>query len=371
MNQGTTIRPERPVRPVSRIIDEAPASRKPRILISGEFSAGKTKLITGLVGESVLPSNVTATALPPVWLVSGAPSVGIIDFDGNLRKVSDISDVTMQNAKYCVISHPAKILESFEIIDTPGSSDPNIPLDRWSEMINFADYAIWCTNATQAWRQSEKSFWDELPGRFVGPATVVISHADRMPDEKTADRVLRRVKREADSYFSHFIMASLINDLDVRKIKNHIVDGLIGKIELAGKENKLVQDFSTAQQKAIAPAAQATPAAPVAEAPTARVVVPRRVKPSSTTNVEPPVAEVHHFEPNVAQEAPVSVAQSGFRKLWLEVSSQGGDDPATMLENVEAFLERLESATPSEIARLALKSTDKSQHQTMMKGAKL
>ena len=47
-------------------------ARLPRILVAGEFSSGKTQLISGLLGEAVLPSNVISTALPPIWLVSGS-----------------------------------------------------------------------------------------------------------------------------------------------------------------------------------------------------------------------------------------------------------------------------------------------------------
>ena len=40
-------------------------ARKPRILVAGEFSAGKSTIINRLLGFELLPENVTSTSLPP------------------------------------------------------------------------------------------------------------------------------------------------------------------------------------------------------------------------------------------------------------------------------------------------------------------
>ena len=40
--------------------------RKPVIALMGEFSAGKSTLLNLLVGRNILPTQVTATRMPPV-----------------------------------------------------------------------------------------------------------------------------------------------------------------------------------------------------------------------------------------------------------------------------------------------------------------
>ncbi|QDC08585.1 hypothetical protein FHY55_04725 [Oceanicola sp. D3] len=196
--------------------------RKPRLMVAGEFSAGKTHLINGLLGEKVLPSNVTATALPPIWLVWGRKAMMAVDLEGNTRPLDSLEDVGVEDTHYVVLSHPAPLLKTFSIIDTPGNSDPNIPSECWERMLDYADAVVWCTNATQAWRQSEKSVWNEMPARLLEKATILITHADRITDARSADRVLRRVKREAGKYFDSYLMASLLKEGDLARIREHL-----------------------------------------------------------------------------------------------------------------------------------------------------
>ncbi|KEO56399.1 dynamin family protein [Thioclava pacifica] len=222
---------------------EAPA-RKLRVLVAGEFSAGKTRLINGLLGEAVLPSNVTATALPPIWLVSGAEhSLRGVDHEDVPHPIESLDKVELAKTRYCVISHPAPILDTIEIIDTPGSSDPNMPAETWRQMIDYADLVIWCTNATQAWRQSEKSIWAEMPEELRAHALLVITHGDRLTDERSAMRVMRRVKREAGSYFNAIMLASMVNPADITRVSNRIAQILPEITEPPGAPNAIVESF--------------------------------------------------------------------------------------------------------------------------------
>jgi predicted GTPase len=220
------------------------SARKLRVLVAGEFSAGKTRLINGLLGERVLPSNVVATALPPVWLVGGAERVlRRVDHDGEVHPLEALEAVDVETTRYCVLSHPASILDTIEIIDTPGSSDPNMPAETWRQMIDYADLIIWCTNATQAWRQSEKSIWDEMPEELRAHALLVITHGDRLTDERSAQRVLRRVEREAGSYFAAIMLASLVKPADITQVMNRIAQILPEITEPPGAPNPIIENF--------------------------------------------------------------------------------------------------------------------------------
>ena len=319
---------------------ETLSGRKPRIMIAGEFSAGKTRLISGLVGEEVLPSNVTATALPPVWLVYGAKALAAVDQDGKLRKVETLADVTLENTKFCVISHPAKLLKEVDIIDTPGSSDPNIPAESWEHMLGYVDHIVWCTNATQAWRQSEKSTWNEFPETLVGDATLLVTHADRMPDGRTADRVMRRVQREAKAYFKNYLMASLIRPLDVEKVSKHISKLVSAGLELTSNENSLIAQFAEDR------AAEAIVSRP-ATARRARVR-PSRVSKARAPKGKPVNSDLKPANVLVLDRSPGKPTevheQSAFRAAWNGLLA-GCDtsDAKDVLNRVERFLTHLEN----------------------------
>ncbi|QBY00666.1 hypothetical protein E2K80_07885 [Rhodophyticola sp. CCM32] len=245
--------------------------RKPRILIAGEFSAGKTRLITGLLHDDVLPSNVTATALPPVWIVGGAPAMAAVTLSNTVKAIKSYDEVSLKDTRFIIVSHPAEILKAIDIIDTPGSSDPNISTESWEEMLSYADSVIWCTNATQAWRQSEKAFWKELPDQLVGDATLLVTHADRMPDTQMADRVLRRVQREARPFFSTFKMAALIDPRDVAGVSEMVIRDIAPRAGQLGQSNAMVASFAAKQEKAADDQGLRGQSQPA--------IIPRRVKP--------------------------------------------------------------------------------------------
>ncbi|MBY6154366.1 hypothetical protein KUV47_14180 [Vannielia litorea] len=331
-------------RPASPVVDApAPAPvaapRKPRVIIAGEFSAGKTRLITGLLGADVLPSNVTATALPPVWLVSGHNRIAAVDLEGNVRDLDTLKDISVEDTHYCVVSHPAEILKTFEIIDTPGSSDPGIAAESWERMMEFADMAVWCTNATQAWRQSEKSVWDELPEHLVGPALMLVTHADRMPDERTAERVMRRVRREAKKYFSHFEMASLIRPDQVERVSGTL-GGIVSELsDLAGSKNPVLEELTRRWESEPAPAAPQLPEAPK--------VMPKRFERSETAiDLAAPAFEMGGEILRLNVDTPTTrtaTEVSAFRAAWNEmIEVEDASDPAAILFCVERYISMLE-----------------------------
>ncbi|MBB96649.1 MAG: hypothetical protein CML68_18875 [Rhodobacteraceae bacterium] len=301
------MRPIRPRRAVSRRPDPAPDTspppppqtahasrtsgrRRPRLMIAGEFSAGKTALINGLLGSRVLPSNVTATALPPVWLVSGAPAQLAVDLGGKSREIDALTDAAVDDTHYCVMTCPSPFLDRFDLIDTPGNSDPNISSESWERMLDYADAVIWCTNATQAWRQSEKSVWCEMPDRLLAHATLLVTHADRITEDRSMQRVLRRMNRETGSYFSTILMASLLKTDDLDRIRAHL-DSLAQSVgELSGADCAIVDDFANAHPVPETPSeAPASPAAPTGK------VLPRRVRAedrsATASDTEQPSAE--------------------------------------------------------------------------------
>lgn len=217
--------------------------RKPRLIVTGEFSAGKTKLINGLMGRDVLPSNVTSTSLPPVWIVEGEEAVHRIDMKGKAHRIDDLSDISVEDTLACLITTTAEILTHVDIIDTPGNSDPNIPAESWERMVRFADMMIWCTGATQAWRQSEKSTVRDLPEELRAQGTLLITQADRVPDETSAAKLKRRVTRDAKDFFASIEMASLIDTDEIARLRTHVIETAKANDARPGKDFRLIESL--------------------------------------------------------------------------------------------------------------------------------
>ena len=190
------------------------ASRKPCIALMGEFSAGKTTLTNLLVGEDVLPTRVTATQLPPVWMSFGEPQAWYVDTEGHRHDLSfdDLDAVPVEGVRYIRLFCKGRILETIDLIDTPGISDPNIPKSVWEMAVGYVNAVVWCTHSTQAWRESERSAWDSLPERLRENSLLLATRSDKLlPAER--ERVARRLRREAGETFRGVIMFSALDAL--------------------------------------------------------------------------------------------------------------------------------------------------------------
>ncbi|KIC10857.1 hypothetical protein RA19_08910 [Leisingera sp. ANG-M1] len=210
-----------------------PAPRKPRLALMGEFSAGKSTLTNLLVGRQPLPVRVTATRLPPVWISYGAEAASIIGTDGSETPVplEDLASVPMENTALIRLSLPAEALELCDLIDMPGISDPNMPASVWQQLLPEVDGVIWCTHATQAWRQSEAAAWEEISKQVKGPGTLLITHFDKLRNDRDRDRVVKRVRKETGEAFGAIFPLSLSQALaageDMEQWQSSGADGFV------------------------------------------------------------------------------------------------------------------------------------------------
>lgn len=74
----------------------AALSRKKRLVITGEFSSGKSQLINGLLGHKLLPSNVTSTSLPPIWVIHGEGAGIHVDLNEVVTPLTSLEDIDVE-----------------------------------------------------------------------------------------------------------------------------------------------------------------------------------------------------------------------------------------------------------------------------------
>jgi hypothetical protein len=183
----------------------------------GEFSAGKSTLSNLLLGRAALPVNVTATQLPPVWMSYGDDTPFGVSLDGHEFDVDEsFSGVTVQDTRYVRLFHTAKFLQNCDLIDMPGISDPNMDAEVWQRVIGEADIVIWCSHATQAWRQSEAAVWSTMPPELYQKSLLLLTRIDRILSDRDRVRVVKRVKSETKGLFRDVLPVSLIQALEAK-----------------------------------------------------------------------------------------------------------------------------------------------------------
>lgn len=182
------------------------AERRPSVALLGEFSAGKSTLMNFLIEEDLLPTRATATELPPVWLTYGRRKAHWVDSDGapHHLDLAQIRTVPM-TSRFIRIHATAEILEHCDILDTPGISDPNLAVESWRYVAGQANMVLWCTSATQAWRETERSAWLSLPERLRKNSILVVTRADKLVTAADRDKVRRRLTRETQGLFARIV----------------------------------------------------------------------------------------------------------------------------------------------------------------------
>lgn len=191
---------------------QSEAERKPRLALMGEFSAGKSTLANALMGEAMSPTQITATQVPPIWYAHGDRSAFVEMQDGTERPLTggfETLDLSEDIRAVRVFSR-CEILEACDIIDMPGSSDPNMSADLWQNMLPLADGVLWCTPATQAWRQSEAAIWEGVPSQLWPRSLLLLTRIDKITSQQDRDKIVRRVHGEAGAFFREILPVSLL-----------------------------------------------------------------------------------------------------------------------------------------------------------------
>jgi len=199
--------------------DQAPTKvgpRKPRIALMGEFSAGKSTLSNLLLGARPLPEKVTATRLSPVWMSYGNQAPFRVGVDGSTEPVSlqALEGIPVEETFMIRLFLEADVLDVIDLIDFPGISDPNMSSDVWERVLPEIDAVIWCTHATQAWRQSEAAVWEAMPSAVRENSILLITRYDKLTTDKDRRRVFKRVRRETEGMFGGTFPISLLQALE-------------------------------------------------------------------------------------------------------------------------------------------------------------
>ncbi|MEM1352086.1 MAG: dynamin family protein [Pseudomonadota bacterium] len=267
----------------SLLTPEQTGPRRPRIALMGEFSAGKSTLANLMVGTDPLPEQVVATQLPPVWISHGEGPSSLFDVHGReeLCDLQNLQEIDKDDTAYIRIYSPADILLHCDLIDMPGISDPNTASVVWERLLPFADGVIWCTPATQAWRQSEAATWDGIDAKIREHSMLVITRSDMLLAERDRKKVQQRIRKETSELFAAHVMMSLHlardAEIDSPQWQESGVDSFVETfLELVAKIRKDLPDCDGSEPVLPAPT-EAVDATAISQSGSEKnVIVPRR-----------------------------------------------------------------------------------------------
>lgn len=188
------------------------AERPPCIVLLGESNAGKTTLANRLIGDGLLPTSVIANTRYPL-LVRHADELSVMAVTAacqcvplEAESVPDPQSITMIE-----IGLPNERLRDYEVLDTPADEGDAVwELPRLAPM----RIPVWCTNATQAWKESERRAWLALGRARRRHGVLAVTRLDRILDEAQRRRLKQRLEDETAGLFAAIVPATGMTGTD-------------------------------------------------------------------------------------------------------------------------------------------------------------
>jgi hypothetical protein len=190
------------------------AARRLRIVVAGEFGAGKSSVINALLRRPVLPANTGALERPVISVVHGPElSITCTDAGGRSLRLRAADELrAVGPARRIDVIAPMPALTGVELVELPFYHDGTVDAPVL-EVMARADLLIWVTIASQAWRLSEKAIVETLPREGREQRILAISRADKLRSFADWDKIESRLQRETSSHFSELVFLRASNAL--------------------------------------------------------------------------------------------------------------------------------------------------------------
>lgn len=182
------------------------ANARPRIVVAGEFGAGKSSVINAMLRRPFLPYDIGATNRPLIALYNAEDTAIVVTpWAGDPFEVTSFDQIDDQNdVRGLAIRTPMNGLEGVEIVELPFHHD-GVVSDGVIEVMAAADVLIWVTIASQAWRLTEKSVVERLPASCAPRMILAVSRSDKLRRADDWDKIESRVRRESKGSFSEIV----------------------------------------------------------------------------------------------------------------------------------------------------------------------
>ncbi|AXT28931.1 hypothetical protein D1823_19655 (plasmid) [Ruegeria sp. AD91A] len=171
---------------------------------AGEFGAGKSSLANMLAGADILPTGPQHLKLPLVIVAyAETPETTVGWWDKEPKTYSGIAleKAAQEEPDFISVGINTPALKEISLFDLPGSGALDDTYKPTLDLLKFVDCAIWCTNGTNAWRETERHLWAQVPPELRANSLLAVTHADLPPVQGALDRVLARLSKEKEGMF--------------------------------------------------------------------------------------------------------------------------------------------------------------------------
>ncbi|KUJ73175.1 hypothetical protein AVO45_15650 [Ruegeria marisrubri] len=175
---------------------------------AGEFGAGKSSLANMLAGADILPTGPQHLPLPLVIVTHAEePETTVGWWDKPTKTYAGVAleKAAADEPDFISVGVNSPALREISLFDLPGSGALDDSYKKTLELLKFVDCAIWCTNGTNAWRETERHLWSQVPQELRDNSLLVVTHADLPTVRDSLDRVLDRLESERDGLFQSVI----------------------------------------------------------------------------------------------------------------------------------------------------------------------
>lgn len=228
-------------------------SRRPVFAVMGEYSSGKSTLLNFILGQTLFHMQITATNFPPIWLTFADTPAGLaVGTDGSSHSFDPAKLNEYGGSKHAVLhlSLPIPALRDVDIIDTPGISDVRLAKKSLNNFGPYLDFVLWCSNASQAWRQTERALWEAFPPSLHKTSILTLTQIDKLRNGRDLAKVMKRVSSNAGPLFAKTLAVSVADAIDAQ----NCADTLVGEA-LNNRSN--ISALNEALSEAMAAAATA------------------------------------------------------------------------------------------------------------------
>ncbi|WP_299638063.1 dynamin family protein [uncultured Ruegeria sp.] len=171
---------------------------------AGEFGAGKSSLANMLAGADILPTGPQHLKLPLVivaYAETPETTVGWWDKEPKIYSGIALEKAAREEPDFISVGINTPALKEISLFDLPGSGALDDTYKPTLDLLKFVDCAIWCTNGTNAWRETERHLWSQVPPELRTNSLLAVTHADLPPVQGALDRVLARLNKEKEGMF--------------------------------------------------------------------------------------------------------------------------------------------------------------------------